>query len=463
MCIRDRYMGISGKQRYHFVQEQSSGMYKKTALLLGLVCLFTAVFAQSGDLSAPQDNDEDFITIPLKRTTTVTDQMKVVDLVNKYQNYLFSRKAQRKFLDDDDTSSSSSDSSEPSLAKVPLRNFRNTQYTGEIAIGTSDNTFSVIFDTGSANMWINSDKCSDPGCVNHKQFVPSESESYTETGFDIAVEFGTGQLGGIFGQDTVYVGGIEVDKQDFALITQEEGQVFVESKFDGIVGLAFPQMSAYNFNPVFDNILEQGRLKKTMFSFFYDRKDGDDSSKLIIGGIDKSVIASEVKFYEVVNEYYWTIRADNILIGGEDLGLCSDGCNVIADTGTTLITGPSDQLDTLLDSLEVDDTCSNMMDLPEITFVIGGDNYPLTPSDYIMVVENDGTEDLYAQHRDRMRTCAGAFMPLDIPDPQGPAWILGDVFLSKYYTVFDRENSRVGFAKLKRTNQSQPVCSKVHV
>lgn len=182
-------------------------------------------------------------------------------------------------------------------------------------------------------------------------------------------------------------------------------------------------MAAYDQTPLFDNIIKQGRLNSNIFTFYMQKDEGVSNSKLTLGGVDHSLYKGNLNYHRVIDEYYWMIKADNILVGGEDVGLCKgrEGCRVIADSGTSLLTGPTDDLFTLLSKLQVDENCRGVESLPDITFVIDGVNYDMQPDDYVMTVTEDGVEKTFGQiGEDNTRpgmNCAAAVMPLDIPDP----------------------------------------------
>ncbi|XP_017121150.1 lysosomal aspartic protease [Drosophila elegans] len=315
-----------------------------------------------------------------------------------------------------------------SVDEEQLSNSMNMAYYGAISIGTPAQSFKVLFDSGSSNLWVPSNTCQSDACLTHNQYDSSASSTYVANGESFSIQYGTGSLTGYLSTDTVDVNGLKVQSQTFAESTNEPGTNFNNANFDGILGMAYEALAVDGVAPVFYNMVSQGLVDSSVFSFYLAR-DGTSvqGGELIFGGSDASLYSGALTYVPISEQGYWQFTMAGASIDG--YSVCDD-CQAIADTGTSLIVAPYDAYYTLSEILNVgednDVDCSTVSSLPDLTFNIGGTDFTLKPSAYI--IQSEGT-------------CMSAFeyMGTDF-------WILGDVFIGQYYTEFDLGNNRIGFA-----------------
>lgn len=210
----------------------------------------------------------------------------------------------------------------------------------EIEIGSPPQTFKVILDTGSSNLWVPSSQCSSISCFLHNKYDSSSSSTYQKNGSEFAIRYGSGSLSGFVSQDTVKIGDLEIEDQHFAEATEEPGLAFVFGKFDGILGLGFDSISVNKIVPPFYNLVNQKKVDEPVFAFYLgDANQEGDTSEATFGGIDKSHYKGELTKIPLRREAYWEVDFNSIGLGDNVAEL--DNTGAVLDTGTSLIALPS--------------------------------------------------------------------------------------------------------------------------
>jgi len=325
---------------------------------------------------------------------------------------------------------------------VPIEDYQNAQFYGPIKVGGQ--SFEVIFDTGSANVWVPGKSCGFFTCYRHPRYDEAKSTSFEKDGRKYSVQYGSGPVEGVFAKDTVSVGSIDVKGQVFAEVSKVSfgplNLAFALGKFDGLLGLGWNSISEYNIPTPFENMVTQKLIAEPVFAF-YLQNDASKKGELIFGGVDKSHYTGELVDVPLTSESYWQVSLDSLSFG--DSSIVSSQ-KAIIDSGTSLLAGPKQAVDALAKQAgatsvmgkEYSIDCSKLSSLPDLKIVLGGKDFTLSSEDYVLQVSGQ---------------CLFAFIGMDVPPPRGPLWIMGDVFMRKYYCVFDYGNKQMRIAPASQT------------
>ncbi|CAJ1457595.1 unnamed protein product [Effrenium voratum] len=335
-------------------------------------------------------------------------------------------------------------------AELSLRNQLNAQYAGEIEVGSPGQRIKVLFDTGSSDLWVPTYQGLEGQGLSglHSGFAPNKSETFQEGSRSFFFQYGSGGVSGRFGFDDVSIGNLKIKNFSFAQVDDVRGlgsmYTSAMSVFDGVLGLGFDNL-AFGGSPLVQVLINSRQLKEPVFGFYLgDQEDG----QLVLGGVDEKHFEGKFHFLPVVSTAYWQVLLDDIKVhplasaksqslrgsSGNKMLPLAPSKHAIVDSGTSMLVGPKAEVAamanklgaTWMGGLWVMDCAT----IPAVTFVLGGKDYELAGDDLVM--ERNG--DL-------------CLLGLQSAEGFTPHWVLGNVFMRKFYVQFDWERMRIGLAK----------------
>ena len=242
-----------------------------------------------------------------------------------------------------------------------------------------------------------------------------------------------------------------------ATASQRSVRTFEPGGVDGIVGFAYQSISVIRAPTVFESFVSAGEISN-LFSMCV----GMEGGAMTLGGIGPYYTGS-FQYTPIIAETYYVVYMSDLRVEGSSVGLSSSIYNsgstgTVVDSGTTdmiipstafsalkvamqnlcssqFILGVCETQQTIFDGYCYSLTAAQLSTYPTIQVVLGQTS-PITlsvPPTAYMVQGRCQDSSFYALAID------------SISDGEGT--ILGDVFMMNFMTVFDVENSQLGFAQ----------------
>ncbi|CAE6356758.1 unnamed protein product [Rhizoctonia solani] len=340
-------------------------------------------------------------------------------------------------------------------AGVPMVNQNgDLSYYAFMNVGTPPTAYGVALDTGSSDLWFQSEAC--VGCEGAK--IRTTSSSLQQTGRPFSIRYGSGAVQGTIVSDHVEMGGFAVENQIMGLVSQTSG-VLLNGKSAGLYGLAFQRLSNTESVPFWEALVTSGKWSQPLMSFWMTRftntstlRDEEYGGEFRMGGLNASLYTGEIEYIDMPSSIraYWSIPLRQITVnGGSPMVITNLGVTSLAaiDTGTSLIGGPPDIVAEIYRQIPNAQKGAGNLERywiypctqeVNITFNFGGRTWPIESPDFKLMTSNPNI-------------CVGAIFEVSmggLGNPNVPQWIVGDAFLKNVYSIFRYDPPSVGFAQL---------------
>ncbi|KAK5655070.1 hypothetical protein OQA88_5969 [Cercophora sp. LCS_1] len=374
--------------------------------------------------------------------------------------------------------------------KIPLTTWRkhsaDLQWYTNITVGTPPQTFTVLIDTGSADLLLMASNCTNCG-TSHSLFNSNTSTTFTTLPGDtsISASFGTqgdtvpttdiSTLHANIALDTVTLSNLTVQQLPLILVDQAPSSLLAQP-IDGILGFSPLNLTHLTTSPTGDgttffwSLFLSGAIPSPIFSLTLDSSGGE----LTLGGTPTS--ASEIQYVDVNVDILplakeWFIDTSSAFIG--DKLVSSAPGLALLDSGTAYILTPNNGTAAALyaaispDIRQIDpagawgascDVMDGIKDDVHFTIGLGDQAKNLTlPRGSFNLGEYPGMQGI----------CQGVFVntvkEAEIEDPMGlgrVAWTFGSPLMKGYVNIFDQGDVgrlRYGFAKVEREEEKESM------